>query len=139
MARVTVEDCVKRIKNRFDLVIAAADRTRQIAQGAEITVEKDNDKNTVIALREIAQDMINLTELRNSVIKKYQVVPEIGSDDDIEIEDIMKQEQSWLSGAENSEMKQEIQDDHLHVVSEESVTPISTSEVFEDISEQTNA
>ena len=135
MARVTVEDCIKRIENRFDLVIAAADRTRQIAQGAEITIERDNDKNTVVSLREIAQDMLDLEELRKSSIKKYQLVPEVGSDDDIEIKDLMKQEQNWLSGTENLEMKQEIQDDHLSIISEESIQPQDNSEVFEDVSE----
>jgi len=136
MARVTVEDCIKRIKNRFDLVIAAADRTRQISQGAEIAVERDNDKNTVVALREIAKDAIDLTNLRESLIKKHQLVSEVGSEDDIEITDLMKQEQKWVSDAESSQMKQEIKDDHLNIISEESVASQSDSDVFEDISEK---
>ena len=59
MARVTVEDCVKIVDNRFELVMLAAQRARSLSSGAELTVERDNDKNPVIALREIAKKMLN--------------------------------------------------------------------------------
>jgi DNA-directed RNA polymerase subunit omega len=64
MARVTVEDCVQRIPNRFELVLLAAQRARDIRSGAPLTVERDNDKNAVIALREIADETIDLETLR---------------------------------------------------------------------------
>ncbi len=72
MARVTVEDCVQQIPNRFELVLIAAQRAREINAGAPMTVEKDNDKNPVIALREIAEENINLDALRNVLIHGQQ-------------------------------------------------------------------
>ena len=64
MARVTVEDCVRMVPNRFELVLLAAQRARDIRSGAELAVEQDNDKNAVIALREIAEEAIDLETLR---------------------------------------------------------------------------
>jgi len=72
MARVTVEDCVDKVPNRFELVMLAAHRAREIAAGAPITVEQDNDKNPVIALREIAEETISVEELRNKAIEAHQ-------------------------------------------------------------------
>jgi DNA-directed RNA polymerase subunit omega len=72
MARVTVEDCIEQIPNRFDLVMIAAQRARSLAAGAELTVERDNDKNPVVALREIAEQTIDLKETENSLIKGLQ-------------------------------------------------------------------
>jgi DNA-directed RNA polymerase subunit omega len=76
MARVTVEDCVLKVPNRFDLVMLASQRARQIAGGAPLAVEKDNDKNPVIALREIADSSIDLDNLRQAVITSLQKVSE---------------------------------------------------------------
>jgi len=72
MARVTVEDCVLRIPNRFDLVMLAAQRARQISSGAPLTVERDNDKNPVVALREIADETIQVEYLAESLIQSMQ-------------------------------------------------------------------
>ncbi|HJN25217.1 MAG TPA: DNA-directed RNA polymerase subunit omega [Rhodospirillales bacterium] len=72
MARVTVEDCVLKIPNRFKLVMLAAQRARNISAGAGLTVEKDNDKHPVIALREIADETIELNELEESLVKGLQ-------------------------------------------------------------------
>ncbi len=72
MARVTVEDCVEEIPNRFELVILAAQRSRNIASGAPITINRDNDKNPVIALREIAMSNIDIDNLRSSQIASLQ-------------------------------------------------------------------
>ena len=63
MARVTVEDCVERIPNRFELVMLAAKRSREISSGSSLTVERDNDKNPVVALREIADETVPLDDL----------------------------------------------------------------------------
>jgi DNA-directed RNA polymerase subunit omega len=68
MARITVEDCVTRIPNRFELVMLAAQRARDMSAGAPLTVERDNDKNPVVALREIAEDTIDLDHLRYELI-----------------------------------------------------------------------
>ena len=72
MARVTVEDCVERIPNRFDLVMTAAQRSRNISAGAPLTVETDNDKNHVISLREIADLTVDLKELEEQLIQSMQ-------------------------------------------------------------------
>ena len=69
MARVTVEDCIIKIPNRFDLVMVAAQRARDISSGAALTIERDNDKNTVVALREIADTTIDLDALTNAVVQ----------------------------------------------------------------------
>src|SRR5919109_1733718 len=69
MARVTVEDCILKIPNRFDLVMLAAQRARDISSGAALTIERDNDKNPVVALREIADSTIDLESLQNSVVQ----------------------------------------------------------------------
>jgi len=70
MARVTVEDCVLKIPNRFDLVMLAAQRARDISEGAEITVERDRDKNPVVSLREIAEETVALEDLKEGQIRR---------------------------------------------------------------------
>ena len=72
MARVTVEDCVKKVPNRFDLVLMAAGRARSLAGGTPLTVDRDNDKNTVVALREIEEGTIDLNTVRDNVIAGMQ-------------------------------------------------------------------
>ncbi len=72
MARVTVEDCVMKVPNRFDLVMVAAQRAREISAGAQLTLERDNDKNPVVALREIADESVNISALSESVVTGLQ-------------------------------------------------------------------
>ncbi len=72
MARVTVEDCVKKIPNRFELVLLAAQRAKDISAGAQMKVEQDRDKNPVIALREIEEDKINRADLENTLVTGMQ-------------------------------------------------------------------
>ena len=76
MARVTVEDCVERVPNRFELVLLAAQRARNLSRGEELTVERDNDKNPVVALREIADETIELPRLELDLIKSLSRSPE---------------------------------------------------------------
>ena len=72
MARVTVEDCIELLPNRFELVAIAATRAKQIASGNPINIERDNDKDTVVALREIADKKLDLNALRNELTQNYQ-------------------------------------------------------------------
>ncbi|MBP3126629.1 DNA-directed RNA polymerase subunit omega [Thalassospira sp. ER-Se-21-Dark] len=72
MARVTVEDCVDKIPNRFELVMLAAQRARNISAGAELTIDRDNDKNPVVALREIAEVTVDFDDLRNGMVQGLQ-------------------------------------------------------------------
>jgi len=74
MARVTVEDCVDKIPNRFDLVLLAAQRARQISGGAELTIDRDRDKNPVVALREIAEETVVPDDLSEAVVQGLQRV-----------------------------------------------------------------
>ncbi len=67
MARVTVEDCIDKVDNRFELVLLASHRARQISQGASITIDRDNDKNPVVALREIADETLSRTTSRKTL------------------------------------------------------------------------
>ena len=77
MARVTVDDCVDKISNRFDLVLMAAQRAREISGGAELTIDRDRDKNPVVALREIAEETVRPKELQESVVTGLQkILPE---------------------------------------------------------------
>ena len=72
MARVTVEDCIDKVENRFELVLLAGHRARQISQGAPITVDRDNDKNPVVALREIADETLSPDDLKEDLIHSLQ-------------------------------------------------------------------
>ena len=72
MARVTVEDCIDKVDNRFELVLLAGHRARQISQGAQITVPRDNDKNPVVALREIADETLSPDDLKEDLIHSLQ-------------------------------------------------------------------
>jgi len=91
MARVTVEDCVDKIPNRFDLVLLAAQRAREISGGAELTLERDRDKNPVVALREIAEETFTPSILKETLVTSMQrVLP----DDDDEMDEIGSLSQS---------------------------------------------
>ncbi|EWY40182.1 DNA-directed RNA polymerase subunit omega [Skermanella stibiiresistens SB22] len=94
MARVTVEDCVLKIPNRFELVMMAAQRARDVATGASLSIDRDNDKNPVVALREIADETIGLDDLRNALIRGHQKVVEADEPED-DIVELMAGEQAW--------------------------------------------
>ncbi len=76
MARITVEDCLEKVENQYDLVLLAKERTSQLNSGAEMLVEADNDKNTVIALREIADGKVTIEELKNNSIARLRKEPD---------------------------------------------------------------
>ena len=93
MARVTVEDCVEKIPNRFELVLLAAQRARSLSRGEEITLDRDNDKNPVVALREIADETITVDRLRGDLMKSLSRTPEPEPADD-EVQDLIPTEQN---------------------------------------------
>ena len=76
MARVTVEDCVEKVPNRFELVLFAAQRARNLSRGEELTIDRDNDKNPVVALREIAEETIDTGKLESDLIRSLARAPE---------------------------------------------------------------
>ncbi len=100
MARVTVEDCVTKIPNRFELVMMAAQRARSIAAGAELTLERDNDKNPVVALREIADETIDLDDLREGLIRSLQKHVEMDEPEEDEVDLIAVQQAAIVETGE---------------------------------------
>ncbi|HUJ97512.1 MAG TPA: DNA-directed RNA polymerase subunit omega [Stellaceae bacterium] len=127
MARVTVEDCVLKVPNRFELVLLAAQRARDVTAGAQITLERDNDKNPVVALREIADETIALDSLQNSLIKGMQKHVEIDEpEEDTEIEIGAQQWPTELAQPADMEeeegaVDEELSEDMLFVADDDSV------------------
>ena len=107
MARITVEDCIDKFPSRFELVLVASNRARKLYSGEKPTVEIDNDKYTVIALREIADETIQKEQLKNDLIEEYQTNT-FSEDEDInEIEDNSDESQSEASESVIDETNQE--------------------------------
>jgi DNA-directed RNA polymerase subunit omega len=139
MARVTVEDCVLKVPNRFELVLLAAQRARDVAAGAQITLERDNDKNPVVALREIADETIGLDNLQNALIKGMQKHVEI--DEPEEDQEIEIGAQQWptdlapAAGTEEEEggLEEELNEDMLFVADDDAVG--LTDDVNPDLAE----
>jgi len=102
MARVTVEDCVERVPNRFELVMVAAQRSRDISTGTQILVDRDNDKNPVVALREIADDKVDTNLLQDELVRGMQRY--IDSDEPEEDDDVQIFEQAMIGAAEMPQM-----------------------------------
>ncbi len=103
MARVTVEDCIDKVENRFELVMVASQRARKIGAGAPLTIDRDNDKNPVVALREIADETIEVPALKEELIRNNQRVIAI-DDDGEDVIDMMDGEQEWgeMSGQDGA-------------------------------------
>lgn len=106
MARVTVEDCVERIPNRFELVALAAQRARHLSAGAELTIDRDNDKNPVVALREIAEKTIDLDDLNEDLIKSLQrFVEQDEPEEDVVDDAAIRQEITGVSTTGDDEIE----------------------------------
>ena len=107
MARITVEDCIDKFPSRFELVLIASNRARKLYSGEEPTVERDNDKNSVIALREIAEGTISAEDFKTSLIEEYQTVSLIDEEEDIAIENSNsqneKEDDSVFKNSDNQE------------------------------------
>ena len=123
MARITVMDCIDKFPSRFELVLVASNRARKLHSGEDPTVEIDNDKNTVIALREIAEETVTVEQLKNDLIEEYQTSTFIEDEDINEIEDSSDENQSETSESENNETTQ----DEKNIVQPPEETPIETS------------
>ena len=82
MARITVEDCIDKFESRFELVLVASNRAKKLLSGENPTVEKDNDKNTVIALREIADETIAIDSLKTKLVEEFQTVSPLDDEED---------------------------------------------------------
>lgn len=124
MARVTVEDCILQVPNRFDLVMLAARRAREMSSGATLTVERDNDKNPVVALREIAESTIDLESLRNDLVQGLQKHIEKDEPED-----------DGGFGAGGAELLSEMMQSHAEPVVPEGVSPEADGEEEEPVAE----
>ena len=143
MARVTVEDCIEKIPNRYELLMVAAQRAKDISAGAPIMVSRDNDKNPVIALREIAEGKVNIEELQKSLVLGLQKYVEVEEPEDEELE-IMAAEKELselddqFSGVEldtadmNDSMQIHDSDDDIDLDSDDSDADISLDDELGD-------
>lgn len=138
MARVTVEDCVLKVPNRFELVMMAAQRARDISAGAPLTVEKDNDKNPVIALREIADETVTLESLREALIKERQKIPEADDADD-EIIELMAGEEEYMAQATAQHVEASQDDEQVEEAVEEEILEGDEPQNLDDVPDQVDA
>ena len=105
MARVTVEDCIDKIPSRYELVMVAAQRARDISSGAHLCVDRDNDKNSVVALREIAENKVSIEDLQRSLVLGQQKYVEVEEPEDEEVEILAaEKELANLDAAFSSDM-----------------------------------
>ena len=117
MARITVEDCVDKFPSRFELVLVASQRARELHSGDSPTFERDNDKNTVVALREIADVTIPIEEMKENLIEEYQKVTILDEEDEnLEIESLINDKQN----------EEPISDPSLHI--EEEIKELTSAE-----------
>ncbi|MDA0338982.1 MAG: DNA-directed RNA polymerase subunit omega [Proteobacteria bacterium] len=133
MARVTVEDCIDKVDSRFELVLLAAQRAREISSGAPLTIDRDNDKDPVVALREIADETVTADDLREARIKSFQryVERDEPEEDVVTLEDAGRQLsaaneeitpenlEKYLSDMVNREVEQELNVEGAEVTSED--------------------
>ena len=139
MARITVEDCIDKFPSRFELVLVASNRARKLYSGENPTVEIDNDKNTVIALREIAEETLTKEQLKNDLIEEYQTNT-FSEDEDInEIEDNSDENQSEQNDLDTKESDvDEKQQDEDPIQSKEEISDETSQDNIENLSNEDN-
>tara|TARA_B100002051_G_scaffold103305_1_gene98765 strand:+ start:871 stop:1305 length:435 start_codon:yes stop_codon:yes gene_type:complete len=140
MARITVEDCIDKFPSRFELVLVASNRARKLHSGMNPTIEKDNDKNTVIALREIATETLTKDQLKNDLIEEYQTATLTDDEDLIESEEnseanIDKKDNLLENAYENKDENLEKQDDNSEFVETDHIDENKLSEVTQETAE----
>src|SRR5665213_2972921 len=138
MARVTVEDCILKVPNRFELVLLSAQRARDITGGGQLTVDRDNDKNPVVALREIADETIALDALQENLIKgmqKHVEIDEPDEDQDIELGTQLGLGTDIAAVAGDEAVEEELQKDVLEASEDEAVGLNDAGEALPDIVE----
>ena len=143
MARITVEDCIDKFESRFELVLVASNRARKLHSGESPTVEKDNDKPTVIALREIADQTITIENLKDKLIQEYQTISPLDqeeisldyADSEIGIQDQTSKDKNQLND-ENDEVK--ILNDNQSNEVEDDIILTPKNDEYTDISDDNN-
>ena len=143
MARITVEDCIDKFESRFELVLVASNRARKLHSGESPSVEKDNDKPTVIALREIADESLSIDSLKDKLIQEYQTVSPLDEDElsldysssEVEIKDEITEVENLLN--EVNEEDKIINENELNAAEDEGVLTPKNDE-YTDISDDNN-
>ena len=141
MARITVEDCIDKFPSRFELVLVASNRARKLHSGETPNVDKDNDKNTVIALREIADEKLSIDYLKNDLIEEYQTVTltedEEETDLNNDIDDKSSEEENLLqlSQEETDEVKDEVIDEKKNTDEETEQIDAEINSSIDELSE----
>jgi DNA-directed RNA polymerase subunit omega len=141
MARVTVEDCVLKVPNRFELVLLAAQRARQITSGAPLTLDRDDDKNPVVALREIADETVGLIPLRDAVVRGMQKQVEIDEPEEtqeLEVDPIVFGVAPVAAAAEEEELaldEEETGEDGVDHEDEEALDEELAEDILGDVRE----
>lgn len=132
MARVTVEDCIEKVPNRFELVMLATQRARKIGSGAALTIDRDNDKNPVVALREIADETVNIAALKEEIITSNQRF--LPQDEEEEKIDLMDGEKEWaeIAASANAAAREEYAD-----IEDDEEEEEEDEDLFEDEEEPT--
>ena len=139
MARITVEDCIDKFDSRFELVLVASNRARKLHSGVDPTVERDNDKNTVIALREIADETITAEEFKQNLVEEYQTVSTIDeeelalelNEEDTDVEDQSKKLSKVSSEIDETEIPEVHSEDNSEANNDpesENITEIETDQ-----------
>ncbi len=118
MARVTTEDCINKIPNPFDLVLLASHRVHEISAGSPLTIDRDHDKDTVVALREISEETISIQKLKESTIKSLQKYVESDDEETPFLDEMLAEESHWLHGQEAGNIAEELKEDDLSVTDE---------------------
>ncbi len=146
MARITVEDCIDKFPSRFELVLVASNRARKLHSGENPTIDKDNDKNTVIALREIADETISVEDFKNSLVEEYQTVSAYDEEDlsvehsekneDNNNEDNISSNDINIDTAQNEMVKDDNLVQDTAIDSEENLDSISNDQDQDNIKDQ---
>jgi len=134
MARITVEDCIDKFPSRFELVLVASNRARKLHSGEDPTLDKDNDKNTVIALREIAEETLSIEELKNSLIEDYQTVSLSEEEEELSL-DISEDEEVDVNIRLDKEIKNLVSNEDKEINNLEDTNENSTEIDLEDTNE----
>ena len=137
MARITVEDCIDKFQSRFELVLVASNRARKLHAGESPTVEIDNDKHTVIALREIAEESIDIDEMKNSLVEEYQTVSAI-DEEELSLEYTESEDDQNFKENENKNIEKSSHEDQEEVLEAQAEVPEAQEDLTKDYADDEN-
>ena len=136
MARITVEDCIDKFPSRFELVLVASNRARKLHSGEAPTVERDNDKNTVIALREIADEALTVESVKNDLIEEYQTLT-LNEDEEIDdaiYNEVNEEKANFLNAVDGEDSEQLVMEDES--IEDEPIEKVSSEDETKNPNDQ---